>query len=107
MSPSNTTTDIPDHYKPGAQLSLQVEAKPIIVEVIHPITPFTMGQILIVRLSYSNEIAEQLNLPQNDTPFIVKVFDPRFFDDRRTREPPKPWTFAAKSEAVQKRGDNT
>ncbi|KIM59652.1 hypothetical protein SCLCIDRAFT_27190 [Scleroderma citrinum Foug A] len=59
--------------------------------VIRSFTPFTKGQVYLVEYSHSEFPAK----------LILKVYDPRFLDDRRLK-PHESWTLAMESLVVQK-----
>jgi len=95
----STTRDIPSYYQPNALLcGIRLDGcdLPLTVQVIFPFTPFCMSQVLLVKpIGDPNA----LKLPPK---FILKVYDPRFYP-YRLRTANKPWSYAAETEAAEKR----
>ena len=91
MSSVSPNEDNDNPFPTGSSLSLLLDGKetPITLRVIHPFTPFTKGQVYLV---------EGQGFPESL--LILKVYDPRFLDDRQ--EPYQPWSLAAESLAVEK-----
>ncbi|KAG6326453.1 hypothetical protein ID866_12636 [Astraeus odoratus] len=80
-------------FPPDSVLSLVLGPKssPAVFRVLRSFTPFTKAQVYLVR-------------PEADTdlpsPVILKIYDPRFLDERRTD---RPWALASESIAAEKR----
>ncbi|KAG6331095.1 hypothetical protein ID866_7992, partial [Astraeus odoratus] len=80
-------------FPPNFVLSLVLDAKssPAVFRVLRSFTPFTKALVYLVR-------------PEADTdlpsPLILKIYDPRFLDERYTDHS---WTLAAESIAAEKR----
>ena len=94
-----TTRDIPSYYQPNALLcGIRLDGcdLPLTVQVIFPFTPFCMSQVLLVK-----PIGD-LNALKLPPKFILKVYDPRFYP-YRLRTANKPWSYAAETEAAEKR----
>ncbi|KAL4066703.1 hypothetical protein J3A83DRAFT_215091 [Scleroderma citrinum] len=86
-------------FPPGFPLSLRLdgESTPATFHVIRPFTPFTKAQVYLVRPESHKDFP---------SPLVLKVFDPRYLDDRfpkHAHRPSRPWTLAAESLAIQKR----
>ena len=78
-----------DYYRPGSILSLQLTTHITSATVMDLFTPFTMSQVLLVRL--------------HEGPFrIVKVYDPRFFNYRQASKnwPAHPWSYELEVKAI-------
>ena len=89
MTPASQGEDHP--FPDGSSLSLLLDGKetPTTFRVIRSFTPFTQAQVYLVESqSFS------------DSQLILKIYDPRFLDDRQ--EPHRPWSLAAESLAVEK-----
>ena len=81
-------------FPTGSSLSLSLDGKNTSTTfyVIRSFTPFTQGQVYFVKSDPDSGFPREL---------ILKVYDPKFLDDRRL-EPYEPWTLAAESLVVQK-----
>ncbi|KXN85546.1 hypothetical protein AN958_11113 [Leucoagaricus sp. SymC.cos] len=89
-------------YQAGSRLSLRIDGFPFTlnVDVLQPVLPFRpVSQILVVQSS-SEETEELLDLPRG-TSFIVKVYDPRFREDRFKCKWSRPWSYTAECEAAK------
>lgn len=89
---------VPECYQDGACLRLQFDGSSTIIEleVVQALTPFTWSQVLLVKPSMQPPAA----LP---SPFILKIFDPRFIGGRLKIIPPRPWSSVGEAKAVQSR----
>ncbi|KAL4064257.1 hypothetical protein V8B97DRAFT_1316449 [Scleroderma yunnanense] len=80
-------------------LRLDGEDTPTTFYVLQSFTPFTKSQVYLVRQDCSTKHPSEL---------ILKVYDPRFIDDRAPAPRafcPYPWTLDVESLAAQKRGN--
>ncbi|KIN93830.1 hypothetical protein M404DRAFT_170074, partial [Pisolithus tinctorius Marx 270] len=78
-------------------VSLNGATNPETFHVIRSFTPFTKAQVYLVRPEPNTDLPSQV---------ILKVYDPRFLDDRypkSSRLPSRPWTLQAESVAAMKR----
>lgn len=78
-------------------VSLNGATNPETFHVIRSFTPFTKAQVYLVRPEPNTDLPPQV---------ILKVYDPRFLDDRypkSSRLPSRPWTLQAESVAAMKR----
>ena len=82
--------NLPNYYCAGSHLSLQLPNGVASVTVVRPFTPFTICQVLLVRM--------------DNVPTVVKIYDPRFLNHRgrSKRRPARPWSFALEAEAVRR-----
>ena len=80
-------------FPTGYSLSLSLDDKRTsTIHVIRSFTPFTKGQVYLVKSDPGSGFPPEL---------ILKIYDPRFLDDRRF-ESYEPWTLATESLVVQK-----
>lgn len=83
-------------YPPGSRFLLALEDHPhLIVEVVRPLTPFTMSQLFVVKCASDT--------PQYPTCMVLKIYDPRFLPHRTAIKIPRPWTHAAETVAASRR----
>jgi tRNA A-37 threonylcarbamoyl transferase component Bud32 len=84
--------EIPNYYHPGSTLPLQLATSIASATIMRSFTPFTMSQVLLVRLH------------DNGPTRIVKVYDPRFAKHRlayksRTAHP---WSHELEAKAISR-----
>ena len=85
---------LPAYYHPGSLLDVEDAGSIRQFEVVRPITPFGTAQCLIVRERTPNN-------GNSDEEIILKVYDPRFMDDRV--ELKKDWDPESEAHAVEVR----
>ncbi|KAG6333041.1 hypothetical protein ID866_6049 [Astraeus odoratus] len=80
-------------FPPNSLLSfvLGTKSSPAVFRVLRSFTPFTKAQVYLVRAEADTDLP---------SPLILKIYDPRFLDERRTD---RPWTLAGESIATEKR----
>jgi len=86
-------------FPPDFPLSVCLDdaTNPATFHVIRSFIPFTKAQVYLVRPDPNTHLPSQV---------ILKVYDPRFLDDRypdSSRLPSRPWTLQAESVAAEKR----
>ena len=93
---SQAAPAVPLEFSPGATISFVTPHHPstIPVTVIRPFLPFTKSVALLVR---SKELG-----PDD---VVLKIFDPRYLDERVTRTQRQPWTLAKEKAALSLRRD--
>ncbi|KAF5391200.1 hypothetical protein D9757_003163 [Collybiopsis confluens] len=76
----------------------------VTVQIISAFVPFTMTKVLVVRASPPCDCLSRL-LRFDLEPFVLKVYDPRFFDHRHKNTPERPWSLETERIAAANRGD--
>ena len=99
--------ETPSYYLPAATLTLKLapDDTPCLVEVIKPFTPFTISQVLLCQpAKFIDESSYPTPIQLPDT-FIVKVYDPKYMDNRLPfkSRPARPWSLEAEQAAATRR----
>lgn len=92
--------DIAEYYRPGSRLMIELSGHNscVTVNVLRPIIPFTMSQVLLVEIDFDGI----QNLPLAACA-ILKIYDPRFICPRTATgpRPAGPWSLSAETSAAQ------
>ncbi|EDR06834.1 uncharacterized protein LACBIDRAFT_328574 [Laccaria bicolor S238N-H82] len=98
--------DSPPPYTPGSTLKIKISQICIIFTVDKLFTPFTSSQVLVVHATSSSAKLPP-NHPPLGTPMILKIYDPRYVEDREafygndgTFFPAKPWSLEDEEKAT-------
>lgn len=98
--------DTPPPYTPGSTLTIKVSEVYIIVTVEKQFTPYTSSQVLVVHAT-STSAKLPPNHPPLGTPIILKIYDPRYVENREafygydgTFFPAKPWSLEDEEKAT-------
>ncbi|KAL0958899.1 hypothetical protein HGRIS_014217 [Hohenbuehelia grisea] len=94
MSELPTTDTTPSMFRPGQHVRLDADGRRFSFTISKCFTPITKS---VVVLAHCDE------LPPSQSPAIIKIFDPRFLDDRFKMKTTRPWSLEVEAEAARVR----
>jgi hypothetical protein len=102
---------IPEYLLPGAVITVDLKQNDLTetgaglqAQITHVFTPFTLGQVLVARLSHLTTLPNGMVLPESSY-ILLKIYDPRFCElrHRGDEEDWQPWNVEAERKAAATR----